>query len=293
MKTHNIMRYAYVDKSQPEDMYSFGRDIFSSGDLMNAVYSVFTAMLPNRFNSICEVLGVGIGDIASMYDHGIYVPCVRRTVFTDQVDIRNDGLIPQCTVVDFYGDKPVINCIKKISRFPHGVVPVMFGATYRSVAFWPETDRREGDELAFIDSYFTISSNDRVVWAKDLRINHPTGYAVFVRAAAGALNVYADKRFIWNVTTQERLLSRGETKLTLGVSEEHVKSLFYARSFPVTDAGRKRPILHWVRAHERRIKAGTDIDIAKHLRGIERFEMEGFPFEIINPTKAQARLAAE
>jgi hypothetical protein len=103
------------------------------------------------------------------------------------------------------------------------------------------------------------------------------------------MNIWNDRRFIWNVETVEPILNHsGPTPMIMGVSPEHVKSLFYARDLPLTETGRKRPILHWVRAHERRLKSGIEIDIAKHLRGITGFSMHGFDFKITRPVKGEA-----
>jgi len=54
---------------------------------------------------------------------------------------------------------------------------------------------------------------------------------------------------------------------------------------PLTVTGRKKPILHWVRAHQRRIKEGVDIDINKHLRGCCEFVMNDTKFCITLPHK--------
>jgi hypothetical protein len=97
---------------------------------------------------------------------------------------------------------------------------------------------------------------------------------------AAVINLFNDKRFLWNVVASE-----GRAKVTFGVYEEQIKSLFYARDLPLTATGRKRPILHWVAAHRRRIKSGVDIDITKHLRGCSGFDMLGTRFDIINPVR--------
>ena len=91
-----------------------------------------------------------------------------------------------------------------------------------------------------------------------------------------------ERMFLWNVTALE-----GPVRACFGVHEEQVKSLFYARDLPLTDTGRKRPILHWVAAHRRRIKEGIDIDVRKHMRGITGFEMFGTKFEIGVPEKKE------
>ena len=64
------------------------------------------------------------------------------------------------------------------------------------------------------------------------------------------------------------------------MDKEQIKSLLYARSLPVTATGRKRPILHLVAAHRRRIKEGVDIDIGEFLRGVKKVEMGGTVFTV-------------
>ena len=100
----------------------------------------------------------------------------------------------------------------------------------------------------------------------------------------------ADRLFIWNIETQEPNTELGIPALvTFGVEAEMVKSLVYARSLPVTESGRKRPILHWVRAHQRRMQDGVDVDIEKFLRGITEFDMGGLNFRITRPVKTPKR----
>lgn len=84
-------------------------------------------------------------------------------------------------------------------------------------------------------------------------------------------------------STSEDLTTR------LIVDVEQVKSLFYARTLPPTESGRRSPILHWVQSHKRRLKSGTDIDISKYLRGVSEFEMYGTRMQILNPQKAAAK----
>jgi hypothetical protein len=97
---------------------------------------------------------------------------------------------------------------------------------------------------------------------------------------SAVVGFYQDRRHLWNVTANE-----GIAKATFGVYPEEIKSLFYAREMPMTETGRKRPILHWVAAHNRRLKNGIDIDIEKHLRGINEFVYQGTKFIITRPIK--------
>lgn len=89
-----------------------------------------------------------------------------------------------------------------------------------------------------------------------------------------------DRKHLWNVVANE-----GNAKATFGVYPDQIQSLFYAREMPMTETGRKRPILHWVAAHQRRLKNGIDVDIEKHLRGINEFVYQGTKFKITRPLK--------
>lgn len=97
---------------------------------------------------------------------------------------------------------------------------------------------------------------------------------------SACITSYQDRKYLWNVVANE-----GIAKTTFGVYPEEIKSLFYAREMPMTETGSKRPILHWVAAHMRRIKYGIDIDIEKHLRGINEFIYNGTKFTITRPLK--------
>lgn len=105
---------------------------------------------------------------------------------------------------------------------------------------------------------------------------------------AYAVSIHNDFRYFWEVTATEEFLYRLPAKAIFSIDVEYIKSLFYARSVPITATGRLRPILHWVTAHKRRMKEGIDIDVRKHLRGIDTFEMHGVNFVITEPRKAQA-----
>lgn len=102
----------------------------------------------------------------------------------------------------------------------------------------------------------------------------------YVSYATTAIQIFQDRRFLWNVTAKE-----GNAKATFTVYPEQIKSLFYSRDLPMTDTGRKRPILHWVQSHQRRMKAGTDVDIEKYLRGTNEFVFNNTKYEITNPVK--------
>ena len=115
----------------------------------------------------------------------------------------------------------------------------------------------------------------------------PDGYPDFLSAKwlAYVVGVHNDRRYFWNVSATEEFFEDMPAKAHFAIDEEYVKSLFYARSVPITARGRLRPIMHWVQAHKRRIKEGIDIDVRKHLRGIDAFTMHGVNFAIDQPRK--------
>lgn len=73
--------------------------------------------------------------------------------------------------------------------------------------------------------------------------------------------------------------------------QEEVKSLLYARSLPMSATGRKRPILHLVEAHKRRMRSGIDVDIASFLRGQQTVEIGGTAFKVNPPARLQAEVS--
>jgi hypothetical protein len=95
------------------------------------------------------------------------------------------------------------------------------------------------------------------------------------------LNTYAQRKDGWIVEAS----ANGRWRCHFGVYEEQIQSLLYSRTQPLTGAGKRRPILHWVEAHQRRMKNGTTVDIPKHLRGVNKFLMGDMQFSITEPIK--------
>lgn len=239
------------------------------------------AKLRNAFNVPSDK------DFESLRRIGPYFPPHDRMSMEGIFDYENDGL-PSFATLAFVpsgkNDHNEIYCVgylfmllaRKVNRLPVGVAfpPGRNVAYYELTRFAPQ----DSGGVEAVKEYFAI---------------RPTGECVFRKggkrtdAAWGSkcLGFFTDARFLWNVHAVE-----GKARAAFGVHEEQIKSLFYSRSLPMTSAGRKRPILHWVSAHRRRINRGIDIDINKHLRGADSFVMDGTMFKITNPQK-QARAA--
>lgn len=167
------------------------------------------------------------------------------------------------------------------------------GVLYEMLHAYACNDKIEGDR-----AYFTVSKNGEVFPCfQSLQQNTFGGKNKVVTTedfilkgisftAGATLNVIADRAFCWTITAQEK-----NAKAHLGCMQEEIKSLLYARNLPLSSTGRKRPILHLVEAHKRRIKAGTDIDITSFLRGQQTVEMNGTVFRIRPPQAIQKSLS--
>jgi hypothetical protein len=102
-----------------------------------------------------------------------------------------------------------------------------------------------------------------------------------------AVSAEADSKNLWHVRAFERDGGFLTGNIRFGVYGEHIKSLFFARDLPLTETGRKRPILHWVSAHKRRLQSGKDIDIDKYLRGSRILTIGGTEFIITKPCEKE------
>lgn len=225
------------------------------------------------------------------------------------IDINNDGrpnLAALSYKPDFITDENSMskdafleNCyLERILKLPNGVHCDVEGRKYRIIQTWHRNNFIEGHCLyvvinskgeihpthRFRPNYDPVTKRCPIekVCAETCQSEEESKKAIAIETVIASMIIqfYQDRRNLWNVTAKEEKI-----KSTFSVYPEQVKSLFYARDLPITETGRKKPILHWVSAHQRRIKSGIDIDIDKYLRGTTVFEYKGTQFTIINPIK--------
>lgn len=293
----------WVDDHLDREMMRVGRRTIESEELTDQLYQFYLALITTGWDGGKKNSPgtSSIDDIGFAYLHGFYYPCIERVVLTSQIDLDNDGLSEYAGLIDRpveRGKDSLYFYSVRQSPIPRGFACPVRGTSYMNTMFYRDDQRPArmikalgGDPLSLVSWPANINPiNGRVVPA--LRCgDFPTGNnaihtSVMTVMPAITLNAWADRLHLWNVETSEAVMGKViKTPLRLGVSEEHVKSLFYAREAPLTETGRKRPILHWVQSHLRRIKSGIDIDVRQHMRGIIEFEMAGFPFRITNPIK--------
>ena len=274
---------------EPPEFLSFGKNILDSEELTDTVYSVYIGMIVERFEFANDMArkaenSVSISDLGMLYKAGPYIPCVRRLSLVQNIDVKTDG-VPGIRPVGLIHDDGIdFYLIRPVDKYPRHVVSITRDVKkYKLVLFTKERD----DKVMSLDViYFGLRSNGDIVTPVEKGARHPI-YAHLGGAAYPALvaNAWADGKYQWIVETREQVGKISNVKLRLGVDKESIKSLFYARSCPLTETGRKRPILHWVRSHQRRLEKGIDVDISAHLRGICEFNMHGVDMAITQPNK--------
>lgn len=265
------------------DVVDVGRDLFASEEFVDTAYRAYLDLMVKGWRGTSEE-HFGLEDIVTPYTTGFYVCGVERSIITHQYDAAND-VVPSEFAVWFDG---VTEIFREIPSIPRGWKSAAHGRHFRHLTAFKDT---RTDEAQIDLGVCTLTADGRIHVAVPSRNGEwQPGMGLPLKRlwASIAVNLFCDRRFLWQVETSEQILSARPTNLSVGVSPEHIKSLFYARSLPLTESGRKRPILHWVRAHQRRLAEGIEIDVNKHLRGTDAFEMGGFDWKITNPRKDTA-----
>lgn len=230
---------------------------------------------------------------------GPYLPAPSRVVHVPDhtslrgwFDTHNDPL-PTGGCVAMGGVKEADNCYLHIGRFYQVArLPKHWKRAGGGALFGVDNWFCSPDALSGERAYFTVTKEGVVESCVDhaqkaYSPGHPAEMFTspeeelrdWAQRNAIYLQFEADRRFCWSVTAQESTPARA----TLGCMKEEIKSLLYARSLPLTATGRKRPILHLVAAHHRRMKNGTDVDIDQFLRGTRVIEMGGTQFTVNPP----------
>ncbi len=165
--------------------------------------------------------------------------------------------------------------IQRMRELPAGVsslTPPYFRVCY---FMFPNRGKTEGFSAYFdvgADGQIRLAPMGNFAWGDD------AGTKETLTMIAQVLQAEADRRFCWQIEAKEK-----HAHAFLGCQSEQVKSLLYARSLPLTATGRKRPILHLVEAHRRRLRNGTDVDVSDFLRGVPEIEMGGTLFRVHAP----------
>jgi hypothetical protein len=295
------------------------RTLEESGDLVDISYqglvSIMKLMDVNKKRDSIIFMNLGYKYSEKDYGpfmalaHGVYYPGIDRAYLVNDIDVRSDELVEEgCLNLPSTGDP------NELFRW---VYVKKRGGLDRKKWIVPAVVK---DPLAFYTSDMTIicDGNDRRMH----RMANRSAFAVMqdgkvvpchsrealrdesksFRASLqtnnkymgyhwgpAAVNLLNDSKHLWLVEVGEPIYDNMNAVLRFGVDSEWVKSLLFAREAPLTESGRKRPILHWVREHKRRLKNKEDIDISKHLRGITEVSMSELNFKITQPVKENGK----
>jgi len=233
---------------------------------------------------------------------GPYIPSKTRVLLPESLvapeisgfDLVNDPL-PEMGVVAWQPTESTsaaiggayidMQSIRRVNQVGKNWSPTCAGTHYETYIITAGNDGVRGFRM-----FFTVNKDGGIKLCSDkgAAASEWAGQDMALMRASYALNVTADERFCWSIAAHEKA-----AKARLGCMAEEVKSLLYARSLPMTETGRKRPILHLVESHKRRLRNGVDIDISPFLRGQHIVEFGGTTFKINPPQSIRETLSAK
>lgn len=294
----NLQHFLMRNTPIPEAQEFFSADQFPLDDeaIADTAINAMLLVMNNSARPVTNLKKTRIEDYAPLVASGVRFPWKDRIAFSNCIDTLTDEL-PKFTAIgltrrskDIFAQ--AVGCaIVDFNSLPKFAKVALNGA----INFYRAT---------YIKGFDGLSRGMTARGSKDIETVTDGGYAGVMHDGcvigvddygrmsswhgsllAYAVSIHNDRRYFWEVTATEAFFDGHPAKAIFSIDEEYIKSLFYARSVPLTAIGRLRPILHWVTAHKRRLKEGIDIDVKKHLRGIDTFEMHGVNFGITEPRK--------
>jgi len=196
---------------------------------------------------------------------------------------------------------PTILSYVKQEKVPKGIVKIGTGIPYSF-----NTLKMINGKLDHEKSFVSIDINTGLVYSMipkqfmdilnaDINLSQEKYEAISVYLmhlytvpdlVALTLNYDYEKRYLWNVEASETK----RNSATFGVHQSQICSLFKCREEPLSKTGRRRPILHWVEAHQRTLRNGDILEVPRKLRGITEFVLGGTKFKITQPIKGEEEI---
>lgn len=214
---------------------------------------------------------------------GVFVPAPDRVGWGDHIDgadgVPREGCLSwgeNMTGHESWHTYCDIDYFRRIEKLPQPLRRPCIGPTFEMSNILP---KNQGPAAAS-KLYYVLGPGGIPHLATAEPKNRRVVEDFFVKKTVGAMQLVADRKHTWTITARNLVSCVG-----VGAYPEVVKSVLYARSFPLSEMGRKRPILHLVKAHQRRIKEGIDIDIDAFLRGVREVKMDGVTY-CVDPPQA-------
>lgn len=295
----------FLSRSLPEpDVQFFASEQFPLDDEVIADIAINAMLLV--MNNATRSVGnrtTRVEDYAPLAVYGVRFPWRGRIALASQVDTLNDEVPMHAAIGLTRTNKHVFSQAFTMALIRHHDLPKPVRIMFRGAASVFRvtsiigcnglskslTDNNSNDIETIANGGFAgVMRDGTVIGAEE------SGRMSAWRAQilSYIVSLHNDRKYFWEVTATEPFMGGFDAKAMFSVDESYIKSLFYARSIPMTASGRLRPILHWVSAHKRRIEKGIDIDVRKHLRGIDSFAMHGVNFRITEPRKQVAEATA-
>lgn len=272
-------------------------DFWSADYFTDQVTAAFIAMYESEIDP--DMGGPGHGparinaaDLARVRRHGMLIPAGDRVILAEgYVGIsRNDAPMSACVAMgshrangrDMVESYCRVQFCKRIDRLPPQIRRTSMGIAYEMISLWPQ----DTGGVIGLRSFLVLRADGTAQLQRGPWDDRDSEEYKLEVALTGTLQHQSEIRQQWTVTAED-----GNSKVTVGAYPESIKSVLYARSLPLTESGRKRPILHLVNAHKRRMASGIEIDIAEFLRGTRLVEMGGIQFRVSASRELQESLA--
>lgn len=284
MNTSEMTTMTKTNERDPADRWTLEEFEMQIADMMDAAYKTPVDRKSTTMKARASRITPGI--IEGIRNAGPHMPGKDRIVLPHTIgfDLDNDPL-PERACISIPGEEEgrqigylrrmngVVNwrdlAALDVARMPDDM------PWYRATYLYTHRRALRGCTVwCWIDAAGKV----RVAESPGMEADDVRGNAAVADMVCTALQAQADRRFCWEIAADE-----GYAKASLGCTAEEVKSLLYARQLPVTATGRKRPILHLVAAHRRRMKEGIDVDIKPFLRGVAEVTMDGTQFKVRAP----------
>lgn len=235
---------------------------------------------------------VSQADLARIRRKGIFVPAPDR-VFQGSADAFVDVPLSGCMAFDpLTMDRTRVDdtipsyCqtsyFRRVDRLPQEVRRTCLGAAYEHVTIFPQNNGK----MRAVRRFNVLQKNGEFRHCHNVHGNLDPIATHNEEIAMGIMMFgVQDMRNQWIITAHNEV-----STVSVGAYADVVKSLLYARQAPLTSTGRKRPILHLVQAHKRRIREGIDIDIRSFIRGVQEIEMDGIKYSVHVPLKTLEEL---
>ncbi|NMG64335.1 hypothetical protein GPA19_05170 [Azoarcus indigens] len=282
-------------------------DFWNEEDFEDTVAAALIACFESKIRkqrNLPKWLAITESELQFVKKIGPYIPSNSRVILPASsqklaFDVENDplpefgaiaGKNPQQGSNDpsVYNGYFLIHLLRKVTRLPRHWEREGAGQLYELTVMSADDNGVSGDK-----NYFSVAKDGELFtcsWRHpEWRVSADGQVASWkMQMCHGfcGLVLLADRRHCWTITAQEK-----EARAHLGCMQEEIKSLLYARSLPMTSTGRKRPILHLVESHRRRMRNGTDVDVTAFLRGAQVVEIGGTVFKVSPPSSMQPKVS--